>query len=149
MVRAIAVVMGLGVVVAVQGGPAEEAVRRDQERLAGTWRVVQAEIEGRPVPPAEYRGLRLTFADGKFTARRGEEEAQEGTYVLDALKNPRHINITRSNGPTGSRKQLGIYQFTGDTLRICTYDNGEDRPSSFDTRDRPGCSMLVLRREPK
>jgi uncharacterized protein (TIGR03067 family) len=149
MVRAIPVVLGLVVVIAVQAGPAEEAVQRDQERMTGSWRVTQAEIAGAPVPPAEYRGLRLTFADGKFTARRGDEEAQEGTYTIDPRKSPRHIAITRSNGPAGSRKQLGIYQFTGDTLRICTFDNGEDRPSSFETRNRPGSTLLVLRREPK
>jgi uncharacterized protein (TIGR03067 family) len=139
----------LAAAVAAAAGPAEEAIKQDQERLTGTWRVIRAEVEGTAIPPREHRELRLTFADGKFSARRGDEEPQEGAYALDPRKNPRRIDITRSNGPTGSRKQLGIYQFTGDTLRICTFDNGEDRPTSFETRDRPGCTLLVLRREPK
>jgi uncharacterized protein (TIGR03067 family) len=141
--RTIAVVLGLWFGLAAPAGPVEE----EQERLAGTWRVIGAEVEGTPIPPREYRELRMTFADGKFVARRGDEEPQEGTYTLEPRKNPRRIDITRGNSPTGSRKQLGIYQFTGDTLRICTFDNGTDRPTSFDTRDRPGCTLLVLRRE--
>jgi uncharacterized protein (TIGR03067 family) len=145
MMRTVALVLGLGVVAAAPAGPVEE----DQERLAGSWRVVRAEVEGTPIPPKEYRELRLTFAGSKFTARRGDEEPQEGSYVIEPRKNPRRIDITRGNGPTSNRKQLGIYQFTGDTLRICTFDNGEDRPTSFETRDRPGCTLLVLRREGK
>ena len=43
---------------------------------------------------------RLTFAGSKFTARRGDEEPQEGSYVIEPRKNPRRIDITRGNGPT-------------------------------------------------
>jgi uncharacterized protein (TIGR03067 family) len=140
------VVLGMGV--ACAGQPDEEAVRREHQRLEGTWRVVGAEVEGTAIPPREYRDLSLTFKDGKFTARRGEEEPQQGAYAIDPGKNPREMDITRSNGPARGQKQLAIYQRTGNLLKICSCESGTERPTSFDTRGHPVWTMMTLRRLP-
>jgi uncharacterized protein (TIGR03067 family) len=128
--------------------PADEAVRREHQRLEGTWRVVSAEVQGTPIPPKEYRDLKLTFKDGKFTARRGEEEPQEGAYTIDPTKNPREIDITRGKGTAPGEKQLAIYHPTGNLLKICSCVSGTERPTSFDTRDHAGWTMMTLRRLP-
>ena len=145
--RVVLVLMVFGAGIA-GAGPAEEAVQREHKRLEGTWRVVSAEAGGKAIPAREYRGLAMTFAAGKFSARRGDEEAQEGTYSVDPTKNPREMDITRTTGPAQGRKQVAIYQLSGDLLKICSCASDEERPTSFDTRDRPGCTLMVLRRAP-
>jgi uncharacterized protein (TIGR03067 family) len=141
------VVMAVGAGV-VSAGPADEVIQREHKRLDGTWRVVGAEAGGVAIPDREYRDLTLTFKGGKFTARRGDEQPQEGTYAVDPTKNPREMDITRSAGPAPGQKQLAIYQITGDLLKICSCDAGGERPTAFETRDRPGCTLMTLRRVP-
>jgi uncharacterized protein (TIGR03067 family) len=124
--------------------PPGELARREEQRLAGTWRVIAAEAGGVTVPPKEYRDLRLTFRDGKFVARRGSEEPQEGTYTLDPGKDPREMDIVRRAGKDGDVRQQAIYSLTGDTLKICA--STEDRPGDFNTRNHPDRTVLTLRR---
>ncbi len=135
-------------VAGLAAAPSDELIEREHKRLEGTWRVVSAEVEGTPIPAREFRDLQLTFKDGKFKAKRGDEEAQEGTYAIDPSRNPREMDITRTNGPAQGQKQLAVYSITGNLLKICSYESGTERPSGFDTRDRPGCTLMTLRRQP-
>jgi uncharacterized protein (TIGR03067 family) len=138
----------LGASLAWAGQPDEEAVRREHRRLEGTWSIVSAEVAGTAIPAREFRDLKFAFKDCKFTARRGDEEAQEGTYGINPSKSPREMDISRSNGPARGQKQLAIYQLTGNLLKICSCESGTERPTSFDTRDHPGWTMMTLRRLP-
>jgi uncharacterized protein (TIGR03067 family) len=139
------VLLGIGLVHATAG---EGAIQREHERLEGTWRVVSAEVGGMAIPAREFRDLTLTFKAGKFVARRGQEEPQEGTYNPSPTKNPREMDITRSTGPMSGPKQLAIYQLTGNLLKICSCVSDTERPTSFDTREQPGWTMMTLRRVP-
>ncbi len=125
--------------------PPEERVRREEQKLAGTWRVIGAESGGVMVPPKEYRDLQLTFRDGKFVAQKGEEKPQEGTYSIEPLKDPKQMDIVRRSGDRKVRQQ-GIYTLNGDILRICA--STEERPDGFHTRDKPDRTLLTLRRVP-
>jgi uncharacterized protein (TIGR03067 family) len=138
------------IVLALTGAqtPREEGIRREHQRLEGTWSVVSAETGGTAIPPREFRDLKLTFKDGKFTARRGDEEPQEGTYTIDPGKTPREMDVTRGDGAGRGQKQVAIYQLAGNLLKICSCEAGAERPTSFDTRDRPGWTMMTLRRMP-
>jgi uncharacterized protein (TIGR03067 family) len=127
---------------------AEDRLKREEEKLAGTWRVVSVEAGGQAVPQQQFRGLKMTFKAGKFTAQKGQGDKQEGTYKLDPSKNPKQIDISRKNGPKEGRNQLGIYSLAGNTLKICTFGSDKSRPDSFDTRDRPAATLMTLRREP-
>jgi uncharacterized protein (TIGR03067 family) len=138
----------LGVGLAAGAGPTEEALEREQQRLEGTWKVVAVEAEGKLVPAREFRDLRLTFKDGKFTARRGDEEPQQGTYTIDPGKNPKEMDIAREGGPARGQKQLAVYSLAGNLLKICSCESATVRPTGFDTRDRPGHTLMTLRRVP-
>jgi uncharacterized protein (TIGR03067 family) len=144
----IVVLASLLSVLGLAAAPPEDLLQREHQRLEGTWRVVSAEVEGTPIPAREYRDLRLTFKNGKFTARRGVEEAQEGTYAIAPAVTPKEMDIIRSNGPTRGQKQLAVYSLVGDLLKICSCESGTARPTDFDTRDKPGHTLMTLRRVP-
>ncbi len=128
--------------------PQDEFIEREHQRLEGTWRVLSAEADGTPIPAREFRDLQLTFKDGKFTARRGDEEPQEGTYTLDPSRNPKQMDVTRTNGPARGQKQLAVYSLNGNILKICSCETGSERPAGFDTRDKTGYTLMTLRRLP-
>jgi uncharacterized protein (TIGR03067 family) len=133
----------LGACLVARAAPPEDVLRREQERLEGTWRVVAAEAGGAAIPAREFRDLTLTFKGGAFTARRGDEQAQAGTYSIDPARSPREMDITR-----GRDRQVGIYQVTGNTLKICAGPANGGRPTTFATRETPGATLLTLRRVP-
>ncbi len=128
--------------------PQDEFIEREQQRLEGTWRVIAVETEGKPIPAREYRDLLLTFKNGKFTAKRGDEEAQEGTYVINPARNPKEMDIERTDGPARGQKQAAVYSLAGNLLKICACEAATGRPAGFDTRDRPGHTLMTLRRGP-
>jgi uncharacterized protein (TIGR03067 family) len=127
---------------------ADERVKREEEKLAGTWRVVSVEADGQALPAKQFRGLKMTFKAGKFTAQREQGDKQEGTYKLDPSKNPKRIDIARKDGPPEGRNQLAIYSLAGNTLKICSDNSDKDRPDGFTTRGKEGRVLMTLRREP-
>ena len=133
--------------IALAQAPAER-LKREDEKLAGTWRVTGVHANGMILPSRQIPDLKLTFKDGQFTARLGKEKPQQGSYKLDPSKKPKTIDLDRTSGPDKDRKQVGIYELTGNTLRICACEAGNDRPTDFDTNDKPGYTVLILKRVP-
>jgi uncharacterized protein (TIGR03067 family) len=125
-----------------------ERLKREEAKLAGTWRVTGVHVNGRILPSTQVPDLKLMFKDGQFTARLGKEKPQEGAYKLDPSKKPKTIDLERTSGPDKGKKQVGIYELAGYTLRICACEAGNDRPTDFDTNDKPGYTVLILKRVP-
>jgi uncharacterized protein (TIGR03067 family) len=149
MIRIIAAgILALGLLGQLVAQTPEERLQREEEKITGTWRVTTAKANGERVPPEHLPRLKLTFKNGKFTAQLDKGEPQEGTYKLDPSKNPKQMDLNRTQGPKEGRNQIGIYEFAGDTLKICACESGNKRPENFDTRDKPGYTVLVLRRVP-
>jgi uncharacterized protein (TIGR03067 family) len=123
--------------------------QREDEKLAGVWRVVGVEVDGRTLAREEIPNLRLTFQKGQFKVQLGSEKPQEGTYQLDPGKSPKTIDIARTTGPDKGKKQRGIYELTGNNLKICACEEKNERPTTFDTQDKPGYTVLILRRIPE
>jgi uncharacterized protein (TIGR03067 family) len=127
----------------------EERRKHEDTKLAGDWRVVSVAIDGKKLAADEVPNLSLTFKNGQYAARMGKEKPQEGTYQIDPGKSPKTIDITRTTDPGKGKKQLGIYELAGNSLKICACEEGNERPTSFDTTDKPGYTVLILRRTPK
>jgi uncharacterized protein (TIGR03067 family) len=127
---------------------AEERLKREEQKLAGTWQVVSVEVDGQAVPAKEFRGLKMTFKAGKFTAQKGPGDKQEGTYKLDPSKSPKQIDISRKTGPAAGRDQFAVYSLAGNTLKVCSSGSAKERPDGFDTRGKEGRVLMTLRREP-
>jgi uncharacterized protein (TIGR03067 family) len=133
---------------ALAAPPLEALIKKDEKELAGTWYVQSAENGGKKIPPQAYRDLRLTYKNGKFTAHKGKEKPEEGTYKLDPSKKPKAIDVTHSIGRDKVQTQLAIYELKGNTFKICSCVTGKERPTTFDTTDKPEYVMMVLKRVP-
>ena len=125
---------------AVWGGDAN----KDKEKLQGTWTMTQFEIGGKKIDIPEGKSMQLTFAGDKVTAKGGPKGDEEGGYMIDASKKPKHITLTKKGGGANDTMH-GIYEFEGNTLRIGTSAKGPkgQRPTGFDD---PMVVIMVLKK---
>jgi uncharacterized protein (TIGR03067 family) len=121
--------------------------QKEQTKFQGTWAVESATADGKEIPSDVFKTFKMTFKGDNYTVTMGQEKI-EGTFRLDAAKNPKAIDIVPDNGPDRGRVQPGIYEIDGNKLKICGAMPGRERPTNFDTKDKPGQTVLVLRKQP-
>src|SRR5437016_3536913 len=120
----------------------------DKELLQGTWKVVASEAGGRQ---HGARDMLFTFQGEKFFMQDGQR-FNEGTFALDARKEPKTIDLTR--GEFVKHMQPGIYRFSSDKLTLHLGGGGNYwlRPIEFGTGKVPQKSwssvQYVLERDP-
>jgi uncharacterized protein (TIGR03067 family) len=114
------------------------------ETIKGIWSPVSMIYCGIRVPDDPTSGPLFTAFDGKsFVQRKGIAILQEGTYSIDSGKTPKTIDFQIEKGDDAGKKQLGIYTFDGDNLKICLAKPGASRrPKMFDGAE----SWLVVSR---
>jgi uncharacterized protein (TIGR03067 family) len=130
-------------IVAVAGGDAGARQEKDDKNaLQGTWVVQSAEEAGQA--QAELDKARFTFKDDKLSIKlKDEKDPTELTYKLDAAKKAIDIIPVNEKAAVGE----GIYEVSGDTLKLCVADVGvAKRPGEMKAKDK-GVTLLTLKKE--
>jgi uncharacterized protein (TIGR03067 family) len=112
------------------GGETKQPPRADE--LAGPWIVVNAE-QGLPI--------RLFFAGNRLTITFTETFQVERKVMIDPTANPARIDVLSEGSEV---RAYGIYEVSGEQLRICLADWGCARPEDFTTRQRV-CLLTLTR----
>jgi uncharacterized protein (TIGR03067 family) len=131
----------------LMGGGGKDAGAGDLKKLQGTWKFLSHEMDGNPTPPEQVAKLKITFTGDKFEVREGDRVVQAGTHKLDASKKPAQVDATVTDGEGKGSKMLGIYEFKGDTIKVCFDPMGKERPTSFTSKG--GLFTAVCQREKK
>jgi uncharacterized protein (TIGR03067 family) len=105
--------------------PAPPSASSDVSNILGTWRVIFSEDSGRAAPPEALQNIRFVITKDKVIME-SKGRKQEATYKLNPSTWPKSIDLTE-DGHT----KPGIYDLQGDTLRICTSETTDIRPSTF------------------
>jgi RNA polymerase sigma factor (sigma-70 family) len=111
-----------------QPAPPALPPREDLNRLQGPWTMIDVTINGLPLPPAGV-GFQFEGNSCQFVAPDGSTLSTM-TFTLDPTQDPKQIDLTLL--PQGS-PALGIYELSGDELRLCYYTKGA-RPREFASR---------------
>jgi uncharacterized protein (TIGR03067 family) len=129
---------------------ADEA-KKDQEKMQGTWAVVGIEQEGKKGKEEDLKkaDLRLTIKGTNFNYTALGNEVMSGTITLDSAKKPPRIDATGKDESGKEEKTLGIYEFSGDTLRVCFVPAGNERPEKFETKAGTKVALITYKRVPK
>jgi uncharacterized protein (TIGR03067 family) len=85
--------------------------------------------------------MTVTFVGDKHTVKKGDEVIQVGTQKLDPSKSPKAIDVTMTGGLNKGAVMLGIYEISGDTLKVCFDPEGKKRPAEF--KSAPGSQTFV------
>jgi uncharacterized protein (TIGR03067 family) len=118
--------------------------KNDLDRFQGTWVMVDREIGGLKVSQemiasGEYH---VMFDDDKVFVNQEGRIIEFGTMKLDPTQKPKVYDRIHPDGVPGR----GIYEFDGETLRICLGSPGANRPTEFSTKPGAKCSLIVYKR---
>jgi len=135
--------------VVVASVAAEDAAKKDFEKLQGTWVVTAAEQDGKPLD--RLQGGKLTVKDQNFYVKTAGGTEMKGDLSLDPAKKPKHIDWLHQEGLLREKTWQGIYELDGDDLKICyaEADSGKDRPDEFKTEADSKRLLVILKREKK
>jgi uncharacterized protein (TIGR03067 family) len=91
--------------------PAAVAVEKDDvdRRLDGTYQLIEALVNGKPLPGKEGVKQTVTIENGTITFAKGEEKTVPAAVTLDPNKMPAHIDMMPPNIP-GVVIVKGIYR---------------------------------------
>ena len=136
--------------VAVLAGAAaseDDASKKESERLQGRWRSVSFEADGKKASEDQLKQRTITYTGDRWTVREGEKVIVAGTQKLDPSKTPHEIDSLITEGEGKGITMLGIYEFKGDTFKVCFDPQGKERPRDF--TPKAGRFVGVIRREKK
>jgi uncharacterized protein (TIGR03067 family) len=123
-----------------QPQPQPKMTDADIQELAkfkGAWMPTEGESQGNAIPGQALRFIRWTFDGNRVLVTDGR---QRTLAVVTVNVSAKTIDVTAQNGSSS----LGIYELSGDTLKICMA--AKQRPTDFTTKDVPGGVCYVLKR---
>ena len=109
---------------------------QDLKALQGLWKQIGLEADGTLSPPDDLSppGAITAFIGNYFTVRTAEGALLlQGTFTLDASVTPKAIDYVDSMGPDEGKRLPAIYKLEGDTFVFIAADEGEPRPTVFQT----------------
>ena len=114
----------------------------DAKTILGTWDLVKAVKDGKPLPDDEAKGMKIEITkDQLIITMPGRDLKATAGYKLDMKSKPRGIDITHKGLDGNAIK--GIYKFDKGELTMCWGEQGAARPTKFDDKSR---ALLVLRK---
>lgn len=119
----------------------------DLDGMQGTWNLVSAMEDGKALPDDEVKQTTIVVKGNtfRFPGLAEDATAREGTFKLDATKNPKEMDSTS----TENEVSLGIYELGPDSYKICFAPVGKPRPTDFSSESGSGKIFQVWERQKK
>jgi uncharacterized protein (TIGR03067 family) len=121
-------------------------VEREFKQFQGTWTFESVAAGGKEVPAAEFKGITVTFEGDTYTVKKGDEVIQAAKQKLDPSKSPKTLDVTVVEGANKGTVIPGIYEISGDTLKVCFDPEGKKRPAEFKTASGSQTTLVVHKR---
>ena len=123
----------------------DDAEAKELKALAGSWKLVAVEVDGKPIPKDDLPAISFTLhPDGKSDVQSPDGKFQTKS-VIDPAKKPKTLDIEYLGGPQKGQKQYGIYKTDGDRFTVFSTPPGgkpEDRPREFDSKTAKGALVV-------
>src|ERR1051326_1324499 len=127
----------------------EELIRKDYQRLSGTFQLASGVIDGKPVPEEIRKETKLVTDMNKFTVSAGGQAGTSGagTFTIDPTESPKTVDSLQATGPDKGKTLLGIYEIIDDNhKRACWAPVGRPRPTAFTSEPGSGHILQVWER---
>ena len=116
----------------------------DTRTWQGTWRLVACTYDGAP----QMADMEWIVDGDHYTIRlNGQSHEDPYTFTLDASR--KHIDVFHHETPPGTYggSLKGIYEISGDSLKVCYDLTGQRYPESFDANRGSRRVLYQFRRE--
>jgi uncharacterized protein (TIGR03067 family) len=110
--------------------PKDEAIKKDLEQLKGTWVATSYVKDMKAAAEADLKMMKLAVAGDQVTFTKGKD-LRKSTYRLDPTQKPKTVDIVMIDGPDKDKTLQGIYEISGDELKICLAILDKPRPKEF------------------
>jgi uncharacterized protein (TIGR03067 family) len=117
-------------------------VEKELKKFQGTWTFESVEAAGKKLPADQFTGMLVTFEGDKYTVKAGGMVVEAATLKLDPSRTPKTLDSKVTEGPNKRKVYLGIYEISGDTLKVCYDEEGKKRPTQF--KGDSGAQTLVV-----
>src|SRR5205809_305685 len=97
----------------------DDAGKKELDKLQGTWSYVSVESNGQKMTEDQLKKMSITYSGDKWTVKEDDKVVHTGTQKLDPSKTPHAIDSLITEGEGKGTTMLGIYEFKGDTFRVC------------------------------
>ena len=123
------------------------APKTDLDRLQGTWNLVAAFQDGKPLPADKVKQTTIVFNGDTFRFPGSPEYAtsKEGTIRLDENKTPKEMDAIS----TEKEVRLGIYALDEGGYKVCFAPAGNPRPTKLGSMRGSSYILQVWSREKK
>jgi uncharacterized protein (TIGR03067 family) len=122
-------------------------VEKELKTFQGTWTFESVEAGGKKLPADQFKGMTVTFEGDKYSVKKGDKVVEAATQKLDPSKSPKTLDAKVTDGPNKGAVILGIYEISGDTLKVCFDPEGKKRPTEF--KGESGSQTLVVHKRVK
>jgi uncharacterized protein (TIGR03067 family) len=112
--------------------------------IDGEWAMVSAVLNGAPLAPDMVKYCTRITRGGVTKIIAGGNTMLDASFTLDADRG--YIDYVNRSGKQKGKSQAGIYELTGDALRICTAAPGKPRPTEFTSVKGDGRSFTAWQR---
>jgi uncharacterized protein (TIGR03067 family) len=127
-------------------GPDPAGIQAELKRFEGTWSYAFVVREGTTVPEEDLKASRLVLQSDRFTVTE-PKGTHRGKYAVNPTATPSTIDVTFTEGPNAGKTIRGIYEWKGDTCKVCMGMEGQPRPTAFGSQPGSGLVLEVLKRE--
>ena len=124
-----------------------EAIKKDIAQLQGEWSMVSGSADGTAMPHAMRETAKRVCKGDETTVTIGEQLFMKANFAIDPSRKPKTIDYQMIDGPTKGKKQLGIYELVGDTVKFCFGAPGSERPTDFTSQPGDGRTLSVWKRK--
>ena len=110
----------------------QNAIEKDYALFNGVWAFDLVEVDGAKQPdvPFETNRMIVVSAERRFIVVQGKKITR-GSFTMDATKTPKQIDIIATNSQGKSLTTLAIYELEGDTYKVCSSFQSNERPMEF------------------
>jgi uncharacterized protein (TIGR03067 family) len=124
--------VGFMVTIATADDAKDEAIKKDRQRIEGTWRIVKLVVNGNPAKEEDTKKITVVNgSDGTWSLLSEGKEVASGTNSFDPTKSPKTIDFTITEGGGKGDVHLGIYELSEKTRKLCFAPSGKERPTEF------------------
>lgn len=125
-----------------------DALKQEQKKFAGTWRVVSCVVDGKELPRVDFEGIVVCDAEGKWKQQTvNGKTLAEGISAINLAIKPRTIHFQVTSGADKGKTRRNIYEFIDqDSCRLCSYTSEKEWPVDFSSKPGSGRTLRVLQR---
>ncbi|MSR25911.1 MAG: TIGR03067 domain-containing protein [Planctomycetaceae bacterium] len=125
----------------------EEATKKDQLAIEGTWLAISLEVNGNAVGADDVKKITTENGrDGEWTLLVEGKDVSEGTSTIDPTVTPKTIDFKTTKGNNSGQTSFGIYEISGKIRKLCIAEQGRPRPADFSATAGSGRMLVVFER---